>query len=74
MKISSTTDDIRTVHGDNVRLVEVSRALQIARRVSVAMVGPNWSLDDSSFAEHMHPIMDFDRFTVISSDGDNASR
>ena len=64
-----TTDDIITVHGDNVRLV-ASRALQIAHRVFIVTVGPNWNLDDSIFAEHSHPIMDFDWFTVSSSDSD----
>ena len=70
----SITDDIRTVHDDNVRLVEVSSALQIARRVFIVMVVPNLSPYDSSFAEYRHPIMVFDRFIVSSSDGDDASR
>ena len=62
----STTDDIRTVHGDNVRLV-ASRALQIACRIFIVMVCPNWSPDDSSFAEHRHPIMDFGRLIVLAA-------
>ena len=73
MKIS-TIDDIKTVHGDNVRLVEVSGAFQITRRVFIVMVGPNWRPVDSSFAEHGHPIMGFGRLIVSSSDGDDASR
>ena len=68
-----TTDDIRTVPGDDVRLV-ASKALQIARRVFIVVVCPNWSPDDSSFAEHRHPIMDFGRLIVSSSDGDDSPR